>query len=143
MRLFHLLLCGLLSLDVCAQYTLLVEEYSHEGTWLQWPHNYTYGSGAEDVEPSWVAMTEALSLGERVHILAYNTDEVVHITSLLQGAGVDMGQFDFQVVPNDDFWVRDNGPIFVHNDQEDWVVLDWGFNGWGGDTPFALDEAVP
>ena len=143
MRLFHLLLCGLLSLDVCAQYTMPHEESAHEGTWLQWPHNYTYGSGAEDVESSWVAMTEALSGGERVHIVAYNADEVVHITSLLQGAGVDMGQVDFQVVPNDDFWVRDNGPIFVHTDQDEWVVLDWGFNGWGGDTPFALDDVVP
>ena len=143
MRFFHVLLCVLISLNVCAQYTMPHEESAHEGTWLQWPHNYTYGSGAEDVESSWVAMTEALSGGERVHIVAYNAEEVVHITGLLQGADIDMGQVDFQICPNDDFWVRDNGPIFVHNDQDEWVILDWGFNGWGGDTPFALDDAVP
>ena len=45
------------------------EESMHEGTWLQWPYNFTYGSGAEDAEASWVQMTAALSPGERVHIM--------------------------------------------------------------------------
>ena len=59
-----------------AQYSMPSEEGPHEGTWLQWPHNYTYGSGAEDVEASWVAMTAALTEGERVHIIAYNAGEI-------------------------------------------------------------------
>ncbi len=50
---------------VSAQYTMPFEELPHEGTWLQWPHNHTYGFGAEDFEPSWVQMTEALVDGER------------------------------------------------------------------------------
>ena len=40
------------ALHVTAQYSIPSEEDPHEGTWLQWPHNYTYGSGAEDVESS-------------------------------------------------------------------------------------------
>ena len=143
MRLFLSLLTCLMILNMSAQYTMPHEESEHEGTWLQWPHNYTYGSGAEDVEMSWVAMTEALSGGERVHIVAYNAEEVVHISNLLQVADVSMEQVDFHVCPNDDFWVRDNGPIFVQDNQSEWFILDWGFNGWGGDTPYALDDAVP
>ena len=126
-----------------AQYTMPNEDFMHEGTWLQWPHNYTYGSGAEDVEASWVQMTAALSSGERVHILAYNEDEALHITELLENAEVDLSQIDFLLCPTDDFWVRDNGPIFAQGEDGQWVVLDWGFNGWGGDAPFALDDAVP
>ena len=126
-----------------AQYTMPNEDFMHEGTWLQWPHNYTYGSGAEDVESSWVQMTAALSSGERVHIVAYNEDEAVHITELLENAEVDLSQIDFRLCPTDDFWVRDNGPIFAQGADGQWVVLDWGFNGWGGDAPFALDDAVP
>lgn len=99
----------------------------HEGTWLQWPHNYTYGSGAEEVESSWIEMTVALSVAERVHIIAYNEDEVSHISTLLEGAQVDMSQVDIYVCPSDDFWVRDNGPMFVEDEQGQWVVLDWGF----------------
>ena len=133
----------LLSLGVCAQFVMPPEEAPHEGTWLQWPHNYTYGAGAEWVEPSWVAMTQALTEGERVHILAYDAESVPSIVQQLQSAGVDMGQVDILVCPNDDFWVRDNGPLFVRDEQGEWVVLDWGFNGWGGDAPFALDDGVP
>ena len=87
-------------------------------------------------------MTAALSPGERVHIIAYNEEEAAHITQLLENAEIDL-QVDFLLCPTDDFWVRDNGPIFVQAEDGEWVILDWGFNGWGGDTPFALDDAVP
>jgi agmatine deiminase len=92
------------------------EESPHEGTWLQWPHNFTYGSGAEDVQASWVDMTKALTVGERVHIIAYDADEVAEIANMLQMADVSMEQVDYQVCQNDDFWVRDNGPIFVQDE---------------------------
>lgn len=129
--------------SVVAQYSMPSEEGPHEGTWLQWPHNYTYGSGAEDVETSWVAMTAALTEGERVHIIAYNAGEIDHITDQLNTAQIDMTQVDFYLCPTDDFWARDNGPCFVQDNQGQWVIIDWGFNGWGGDTPFALDDDVP
>jgi agmatine/peptidylarginine deiminase len=74
------LMCGFRAEPIMAQYSMPSEEHPHEGTWLQWPHNYTYGSGAEDLEISWVAMTAALTEGERVHIIAYNEGEISHIT---------------------------------------------------------------
>lgn len=137
------LMCGFRAEPIMAQYSMPSEEHPHEGTWLQWPHNYTYGSGAEDLEISWVAMTAALTEGERVHIIAYNEGEISHITSLLNNAQIDMDQVDFALCPTDDFWARDNGPFFVEDDQGQWVILDWGFNGWGGDAPFELDDDVP
>lgn len=143
MRHFLLLMSCLIVLSVSAQYEMPHEESEHEGTWLQWPHNYTYGSGAEDAEMSWVDMTAALTGGEYVHIVAYNEFEVGHILALLQSAEVDLDQVDFHICPNDDFWVRDNGPIFVQDGEGEYVILDWGFNGWGGDTPYLLDDAVP
>ncbi len=143
MRIPFLLVNCLLFIGASAQYSMPHEESPHEGTWLQWPHNFTYGSGAEDLEASWVDMTKALTTGERVHIIAYNVDQISDITNMLQLADVGMGQVDFQICQNDDFWVRDNGPIFVQDELGDWLILDWGFNGWGGDTPFELDDAVP
>ena len=131
------------ALTCTGQYTMPPEEAEHEGTWLQWPHDYTYGAGADALEPSWVAMTAALATGERVHIVAYNEAERTHIETVLGSEGVDLDQVDFLVCPNDDFWVRDNGPIFVEDLNGDWVILDWGFNGWGGDAPYTLDDAVP
>ena len=54
-------------------YTMPPEEASHEGTWLQWPHNYTYRGHTDRHDATFIAMTKALHTGERVHIVVYNT----------------------------------------------------------------------
>ncbi len=128
---------------VSAQYTMPFEELPHEGTWLQWPHDHTYGAGASDFEPAWIQMTVALVDAERVHIVAYDNVHRNHIVNLLEASEVDMTSVDFVIAENDDFWVRDNGPIFVYDSDANLTILDWGFNGWGGNAPFELCDDVP
>ncbi|PCJ82615.1 MAG: agmatine deiminase [Bacteroidetes bacterium] len=128
---------------VISQYTMPFEELVHEGTWLQWPHDYTYGSGANDFEPTWVEMTSALVEGEKVHIIAYDNDHESHILMLLDAAGISMDNVDIYLAQTDDFWVRDNGPIFVYDSEATLTILDWGFNGWGGNTPYSLCDVIP
>ena len=42
------------------------EAAQHEGTWLQWPHQYTYGlSYRRSLDDTWVARTRALVYSER------------------------------------------------------------------------------
>jgi agmatine deiminase len=50
---------------------------------------------------------------------------------------------DFYIMPTNDVWVRDNGPIYVYDSEMNWHILDWGFNGWGGDYNFELCEEIP
>mgnify|MGYP006188932815 FL=1 len=125
------------------QYTMPSEETLHEGTWLQWPHDYTYQFGASDFEPAWIEMTEALISGENVHIVAYNESERNHIENVLSIAGISMENVTILDIPNDDFWVRDNGPVFVYDQDSVLHITDWAFNGWGNDTPFELCDEVP
>jgi len=125
-------------------YTFSEESEPHEGTWLQWPHHYQYGKKFRDrLDPTWIALTKELVTSEKVHLIAYDETEQARITALLQAEGIDLGQVDFKVYPNDDFWVRDNGPIYVHDQAGNLVVQDWGFNGWGGKTDFDLCNAIP
>ncbi len=114
------------------RYTMPEESEPHEGTWLQWPHHYQYGVEYRDgLDATWVAMTEALITGENVHIIAYNTAEQNRIIGLLNTAGVTLDRVDFSIYSTDDVWVRDNGPIYVHDQEGNLVIQDWGFNGWG------------
>ncbi len=125
------------------KYTMPDERSKHEGTWLQWPHNYTYGKGhKENLEDIWIEMTSALSEGENVHIIAYDKYEKEYIYDLLYEEGVNMDKIDFYIVPTDDVWARDTAPIFVYDKDNNLKMMDWGFNGWGKKTPFKKDAAI-
>jgi len=71
------------------KYTMPEEKSEHEGTWLQWPHAFTYGEDyRKELEPIWIQMTTALSEGERVHIVAYNESEKERIAGVLFDHGL-------------------------------------------------------
>ena len=113
-------------------YTMPEESETHEGTWLQWPHQYQYGTAYRNsLDPTWVAMTQALVTSEKVHIIAYNQTEKDRIIALLNSASVPLTNVDFKIYKTDDVWVRDNGPIYVRDKSGNLVIQDWGFNGWG------------
>lgn len=116
-------------------YTMPEESETHEGTWLQWPHHYQYGTAYRNsLDPTWVAMTQALVTSEKVHIIAYNQTEKDRIIALLNSASVPLTNVDFKIYETDDVWVRDNGPIYVRDKSGNLVIQDWGFNGWGQKT---------
>jgi agmatine deiminase len=120
------------------------EEQLHEGTWLQWPHQYEYGTTYRNrLDATWVAMTQALVQSEKVHIIAYNATEQSRITTLLTNGGVSLANVNFKLFPTNDVWARDNGPIFVKDSSGNLVIEDWGFNGWGGKFNFNHCNPIP
>ncbi len=137
----------LINIPILAQtpmYYMPEETAPHEGTWLQWPHNELYGPFyRDDVESTWVAMTEALHTGEKVHIVVYDSTEYNHVISVLNNASIPLTNIDFFIMETDDVWVRDNGPMFVYDNNDDLHILDWGFNGWGNDAPYSKCDQVP
>lgn len=127
-----------------SKYTMPDEKSKHEGTWLQWPHEFTYGKEyKEEVEPIWIEMTSALSEGENVHIIAYDENQKNDIYDLLYDEGISMDKIDFYICPTDDVWARDTAPIFVYDNDKNIKIMDWGFNGWGKKTPYKKDALIP
>ena len=125
-------------------YTMPDEADTHEGTWLQWPHQYEYGNTYRNrLDATWVAMTKALVTGEKVHIIAYNTTEKNRISNLLATAGVVMSNIDFKIYQTNDVWTRDNGPIYARDKSGQLVIQDWGFNGWGEKVNYKHCDAIP
>lgn len=120
------------------------EHSEHEGTWLQWPHDYEYGEDTQHIlEPIWIKMTKSLSLGENIHIVAYNNYEKEHIEELLMEVNVDMDKVDFYIHKTEDVWARDNGPFFVKDDKGQLKILDFDFNGWGEKARYSNDRKLP
>jgi len=124
--------------------TMPKEDAKHEGTWLSWPHQYTYGKQYQnDVERTWIQMTRALVGGEKVHIIAYNSYERRRIRNKLARAKVNLNRVDFLIMKTNDAWIRDNGPLFVRDNNGKLKLTDWDFNGWGQDAPYGKDNTVP
>jgi agmatine deiminase len=134
-----------LSNNLFAQnYSMPHENDEHEGTWLQWPHQYEYGVAYRNsLDATWVAMTDALVDHENVHIIAYNSTEQIRITNLLNTAAIPLTNIDFFIHKTNDVWVRDNGPIFVKDASGNLNIEDWGFNGWGGDYDYDFCDPIP
>lgn len=129
---------------LASSYVMPDESVTHEGTWLQWPHHYQYGTTYRNrIESTWLDMTKALKANEKVHIIAYNTTEKNRIISKLNSAGISTTNIDFKLYQTNDVWVRDNGPIFVKDANAKSVILDFGFNGWGNKAAYAKDNVIP
>jgi agmatine deiminase len=125
-------------------YTMPDEAAPHEGTWLQWPHQYEYGAAYRNsLDATWVAMTKALVQSEKVHIIAYDVTEQVRIIALLNTAAVSLTNIDFKIYQTNDVWVRDNGPVYVKDKSGNLVILDWNFNGWGNKFGAVKCNTIP
>lgn len=132
--------------DPGRQFFMPSEEEPHEGTWLQWPHNYEGNKSRRLVEryqESWIQMVLALHTGEKVHIIVYNETELDRVHGILEKRGCDMKQIDFYDWPFEDVWIRDNGPIFVFDENNQLLVMDFGFNGWGKKYPYKNSNKIP
>ena len=125
-------------------YTMPEESEPHEGTWLQWPHEYQYGQTYRNrIDQTWVEMTNELITSEKVHLIVYNQSEQSRVTTLLKNASISLANIEFKIYQTDDVWARDNGPIYVRDKKGNLVIEDWGFNGWGNKTEFSKCNAIP
>jgi agmatine deiminase len=121
----------------------------HRGTWLSWPHKEASWPGKFDpVPPIFAEMVRVLADHEEVHINVAGDQMEESVRALLADCGAGAGNVFFHYIPTNDAWCRDHGPIFVERTDEsgrrEQVILDWGFNAWGGKyPPFDLDDVVP
>ena len=125
-------------------YTMPEESEPHEGTWLQWPHQYQYGETyCSRLNATWVAMTAALVKSEKVHLIIYDEIEKEKVIEMLKEENISFSNIDFKIYKTDDFWVRDNGPIYVKDSEGNLAIEDWGFNGWGNKAKFENCDEIP
>lgn len=116
--------------SVSTGYKMPAEWAFHERCLMSWPSRNYWGSQAafEEALKEWAAVANAVACFEPVTmVVAPNTP--LRVRSLLDDA-VELLEF-----PVDDAWMRDNGPIFVVNDQGQREAVHFRFNAWGGKFP--------
>jgi agmatine deiminase len=110
---------------------------------LQWPQDIVYRGYELKLEPIWLNIVDALHHHENVHLIVSSEQQQDHVASQLIYHAIGLKNVDFHIIPTNDVWARDNGPIFVINADGDIAITDWKFNGWGERFPYDLDDKVP
>ena len=104
---------------------------------LAWPHKQSdWKPTLNQVIRVYIELTRQIIHFESVIILAPDLDIVRHA---LQKAAVDLSCVALYQIDTNDIWIRDFGPLTVYdNDQP--LLLDFGFNGWGLKFPANKDN---
>ncbi|SEM52343.1 agmatine deiminase [bacterium A37T11] len=129
-------------------YRFPAEWEKHEATWLSWPHKEDSWPGLiQQIYPAYAQFVAELSLGEKVRINVKDEHMKAFALEHLSKTNARLGQVEFYFHPTNDAWCRDHGPAFLVNKDaaiDKKVVLDWGFNAWGGKyPPYDLDDVIP
>ncbi|NRA07979.1 MAG: agmatine deiminase family protein [Myxococcales bacterium] len=113
-----------------------------QAIWLQWP-----GPFEKTYEPAYAEISNVIVQYQELHIL-HDTNAIRNqARAAISSAGGDPDHpnISWHPVPNENAWMRDNGPVYVVQDGA-LRIQDWEFDAWGGafgNFPFADDDAVP
>lgn len=110
------------------------------GILLFWPHaNTDWKYYLEEVERTYVAIVDAIIQFEWVAIACNDLDQKRHVQSLFTHTPNYPDSIRIEVVPYNDTWVRDYGPIAVRKNGT-MELLNFQFNGWGEKYDYHLDN---
>jgi agmatine deiminase len=110
---------------------------------LTWPHaNSDWAPYLSAVEPVFVAIGEAVTRHQKLLVVCNDDVLRTRVRDLLHAAGADLTRVTLTVAPSNDTWTRDHGPITAHDHNNNLVLLDFEFNGWGGKYHANLDNEI-
>ena len=109
---------------------------------IAWPNADTdWAERLAGVEETYIALVAAITRFQRVVICVADDDVETYAEMRLRSNRVDMDRVRFVTVPYDDTWLRDSGPISLH-DGDDFRLLDFRFTGWGGKFDASDDDQL-
>jgi agmatine deiminase len=109
---------------------------------LTWPHAHSdWAPLLTHVEPVFIELARQITQHEQLVISCYDSAHERYIRRLLQYAGLDSTKLHTYLVPSNDTWVRDHGPITVLKEDVPYL-LDFTFNGWGQKFNGDLDNHI-
>ena len=113
------------------------EWYPQSAIQLTWPHQESdWATNFHDVTQCFIELAKEISLRQKLLIVCRKGSEVKPLLS-----NCTMQNILFVEQDSNDSWARDHGGIVVMENGKP-VVLDFGFNGWGGKYPADKDNKI-
>lgn len=120
----------------------LPAEWSPQGAaMLIWPHDGTdWAARLDDAEAAFAALAVAITRYQPALVVCRDAGVRRRALARLEAAGCPRVAVATVLVDSDDTWARDISPIPVTDDGLP-LLVDCGFNGWGGRHAHARDRA--
>nr|WP_245944356.1 agmatine deiminase [Marinospirillum perlucidum] len=110
-----------------AGYRMPAEGERHQQTWMLWPQRPdNWRLGGKPAQAAFVQVARAIAEFEPVSV-GVNADQYIQACHQLQHDNIRVLE-----ISSDDAWVRDTGPTFVFDANQQLTGIDWRFNAWGG-----------
>jgi agmatine deiminase len=121
-----------------AGYRMPAEWEHHEACLMEWPtRTDLWGDRLAAARDDYARVARAIAAHEPVVMIC----PPGHGRAVTDQCGTEIEPLE---LPLDDSWVRDNGPIFVRNEQGEPAVVNFEFNAWGQRwQPYDSDNAIP
>jgi agmatine deiminase len=114
-----------------------------QGILLCFPHNGKDWPGKyEAIQWAFVEFIKKVAIYEEVFLVVADEKVKEKVIVMLKAAHVAMIRISFILHKTNRSWMRDSGPIIVHNGN-DREALNFNFNGWAKYKNYRLDRHVP
>ncbi|SMO97063.1 agmatine deiminase family protein [Gracilimonas mengyeensis] len=122
-------------------YQMPAEWHQHAATQLHWPSNQITWPEEQPhkVEEVYCQIIEELHFYEPIHLFVENLKVRNRVMQKLSLRAVDLDRVIIHQKKINDVRARDYGPLFVKKGNN-YVITDWGFNGWGNEYSDRKDE---
>lgn len=121
---------------------LPAEWHKQDAILLTWPHADTdWSERLEDVEAVYLDIVGALSHSQDVLIQVHDSIDTERLAVQFEREGINQARCHLIQANSDDTWARDHGAITVFEDEEP-LLLDFTFNGWGNKFDANRDNAL-
>ncbi len=127
-------------------YKIPPEWSSHSATQIHWPSNKETwpGERLEKVEWVYLHIINELHRYESIHLFVESKEVYDRAHAKLSAFGIDLNKLTIHIKAINDVWARDCGPVFVQDENGEFVILDWQYNAWGGKyPPYDDDNQLP
>ncbi|MCV0424725.1 MAG: agmatine deiminase family protein, partial [Roseibium sp.] len=129
----------LTSMSEAAGYRVPAEWEPQAAVWMQWPGKYESA-----MRPAFADIIRSVQPHENLHLLTSTEKEQKAAQAFLAKRGVSDRNITWHLIPVDNAWMRDNGPVYLTDGTETWIQ-NWGFTAWDGSTgaDYRQDNEVP
>ena len=124
-------------------YRIRPEWAPQRGVFLVWPHAESDWVKSLPLIQAWYTEFVAkVAPTEEVYLICHNPETEQECRRCLESIDVPASQVHYLVIPSNDTWVRDFGPLSLHDDNADNEIAwaNFRFNAWGGKYDYTLDN---